>query len=90
MSMSDLERLGSSMTQDPHDQWVPGLAPTHEISWKPTVSARAVNRLTVDYRNDARRKRNGDQEIGDAPWPKLSTSMATALAKFMTSSPAPA
>jgi hypothetical protein len=47
--MSDLELLGSTMTQDPHDQWVPGLAPTHEISWKPTVSARAVNRLTVDY-----------------------------------------
>jgi cytochrome P450 len=28
---------------------LPGLKLTHEVSWKPTVSARAVNELAVDY-----------------------------------------
>jgi cytochrome P450 len=28
---------------------LPGLRLTHEVSWKPTVSARAVSELTVDY-----------------------------------------
>jgi cytochrome P450 len=29
---------------------LPGLSPTNDVSWKPTVSARAVSELAVDYR----------------------------------------
>jgi cytochrome P450 len=29
---------------------LPGLSPTNDVIWKPTVSARAVSQLAVDYR----------------------------------------
>jgi cytochrome P450 len=49
---------------------LPALSLTHDVSWKPAVSSRAVSKLTVSYGTTQPKKREANQETGDAPWPK--------------------
>jgi cytochrome P450 len=49
---------------------LPELSLTHDVSWKPAVSSRAVSKLTVKYGTTHTATHEANQETGGAPWPR--------------------